>query len=186
MVTRQSTPEVSSVEPAKSRLWPYSIAQGYTHELQTEQYDEVENATMHTFKVERELNVSIEKLWALVSDFSNLSWYSPAEKVEKVGSGIGEIRRIIMPGMPTAIEERLLELDPKQHQLVYEVLENEINIMQDYTVTASLRSASSTSTTALWHGQFSGITGDLEPQMMIDVMTDTYGSMLTEMERAAA
>ncbi len=40
---------------------------------------------VHTIKVERELNVPIEKLWSLVSDFSNLSWYSPAEKVEKVG-----------------------------------------------------------------------------------------------------
>ena len=139
---------------------------------------------MHTFKVEMELNVPIEKLWALVSDFSNLSWYSPAEKVEKVGSGIGEIRRITMPGMSAAIEERLLELDPKQHQLVYEVLENEINIMQNYTVKAGLRSSGDASTVALWHGQFSGITGDLEPQMMIEVMTETYTSMLTEMERA--
>ena len=47
---------------------------------------------MHIIKVERELKVPIEKLWALVSDFSNLSWYSPAEKIEKLGSGIGEIR----------------------------------------------------------------------------------------------
>ena len=108
---------------------------------------------MHTFNVERQLNVPIEKLWALVSDFSNLSWYSPAEKVEKVGNGIGEIRRITMPGMPAAIEERLLELEPQQHRLVYEVLENDINIMQDYTVTASLHSAGNTSTVALWQGQ---------------------------------
>ena len=139
---------------------------------------------MHLIKVERELKVPIEKLWALVSDFSNLSWYSPAEKIEKLGSGIGEIRRITMPGIPAAIEERLLELDPLQHRLVYTVLENEINIMQDYTVEASLRSASDASTVALWHGQFSGVAGDLEPQIMIDIMTETYVSMLTEMEGA--
>ena len=140
---------------------------------------------MHAIKVERELNVPIEKLWSLVSDFSNLSWYPPAEKVEKIGEGIGEIRRITMPGMPTAIEERLMELDPQQHRLVYQVLENEINIMQDYTVVARLRSVDDSTTVALWHGQFSGVAGDLEPQMMIDIMTDTYGSMLMEMERAA-
>ena len=139
---------------------------------------------MHIIKVERELKVPIEKLWALVSDFSNLSWYSPAEKIEKLGSGIGEIRRITMPGIPTAIEERLLELDPLQHRLVYTVLENEINIMQDYTVEASLRSAGDASTVALWQGQFSGVAGDLEPQIMIDIMTETYVSMLTEMEGA--
>ena len=89
-----------------------------------------------------------------------------------------------MPGIPTAIEERLLELDPLQHRLVYTVLENEINIMQGYTVEASLRSASDASTVALWHGQFSGVAGDLEPQIMIDIMTETYVSMLTEMEGA--
>ena len=70
---------------------------------------------MHVIEVERELNVPIEELWSLVADFSNLSWYPTAEKVEKIGEGIGEIRRITMPGMPTAIEERLMELDPQQH-----------------------------------------------------------------------
>jgi len=140
---------------------------------------------MHTIEVERELKAPIEKLWALVADFGNLSWYPAAEKVERIGSGIGEIRRILLPGMPAAVEERLLELDPLQHRIVYQVLENEINIMQDYTVEASLRSAGEAATVALWHGHFSGVAGDLEPQMMIDVMTDTYASMLTEMERAA-
>jgi hypothetical protein len=183
--TRQLKLITSREEPADCRYWRLSVSQGYTQELQTELYDKAENATMHTFKVERELNVPIEKLWTLVSDFSNLSWYSPAEKVEKVGSGVGEIRRITMPGMPTAIEERLLELDPQQHQLVYEVLENEINIMRDYTVKASLRGTGTASTIAIWHGQFTGVSGDVEPQVMIDIMTDTYGSMLTEMERAA-
>ena len=140
---------------------------------------------MHTFKVERELDAPIDKLWSIVSDFSNLSWYSPAEKVEKVGNGIGEIRRITMPGMPAAIEERLLEIDPKQHRLVYEVLENEINIMQDYTVTACLSTSGNASTIALWRGQFSGVSGDVDPEMMIGIMNDTYASMLTEMEKAA-
>jgi uncharacterized protein YndB with AHSA1/START domain len=140
---------------------------------------------MHTIKVERELNVPIEKLWSLVADFANLSWYPPAEKVEKIGEGIGEVRRITMPGMPAAIEERLMELDPQQHRLVYRVLENEINIMQDYTVVARLRSVDEATTVALWQGEFSGVAGDLEPQMMIDIMTDTYGSMLMEMEQAA-
>jgi hypothetical protein len=144
-----------------------------------------EKTVMHAIKVERVLNVPIEKLWSLVSDFSNLSWYPPAEKVEKIGEGIGEIRRITMPGMPAAIDERLMELDPQQHRLVYQVLENEINIMQDYTVVARLRSVDEATTVALWQGEFSGVAGDLEPQMMIDIMTDTYGSMLMEMEQAA-
>ena len=140
---------------------------------------------IHTIEVKRELNVPIEQLWSLVADFSNLSWYPHAENVEKIGEGIGEIRRITMPGMPAAIDERLMELDPQQHRLVYQVLENEINIMQDYTVVARLRSVDEATTVALWHGEFSGVAGDLEPQMMIDIMTDTYGSMLMEMERAA-
>jgi hypothetical protein len=141
---------------------------------------------MHNIHVEKELQAPVEKLWALVSSFSDLSWFPAAEKVEQVGSGIGEIRRISMAGMPASIDEQLLEIDPANYRIKYQVLENSVNIMQDYTVVASLKPSGSNTTIALWQGSFSGLSADLEPQMMIDMMTQTYGSMLAEMEKAAA
>ena len=140
---------------------------------------------MHKIHIEQKLNAPIAGLWSLVSDFSNLSWFPAAEKVEKLGSGIGEIRRITMPGMPGAVEERLLEIDPQSYRYVYEVLENEINIMQNYTVTAQLVALDATNTLAIWDGSFSGVSADLDPKMMIGVMEETYGSMLSNLEQAA-
>lgn len=141
---------------------------------------------MHVIHVERELQLPLQKLWPLVQDFSNLSWFQAAEKVEQVGEGVGEIRRISMPGLPVPIEEQLLEIDPGRHRIKYQVLENAINIMQDYIVEATLSPSGDNSTTAVWHGSFSGVNGDVDPQVMIDLMTSTYDAMLAELEKAAS
>ena len=141
---------------------------------------------MRIIHVERELQVPLQKLWSLVQDFSNLSWFQAAERVDKVGAGVGEIRRITMPGLPVPIEEQLLEIDPQRHRIKYQVLENDINIMQNYTVEATLSPCGDNSTTAVWHGSFSGVSGDVDPQVMIDLMTSTYDAMLAELEKAAS
>jgi hypothetical protein len=140
---------------------------------------------MHTIELEKELQASLLELWELVADFSNLSWFNPAEKVEKIGHGIGEIRRISMAGLPAPIEEQLLAIDHQQHTIEYKVLENAANIMQDYRVVASLKPAGEHKTIALWKGQFRAINGDIDPQLMIDMMTSTYSAMLEDMEKAA-
>lgn len=141
---------------------------------------------MHTIHVERQLHVPLQKLWPLVQDFSNLSWFQAAEKVERVGAGVGEIRRISMPGLPQPIEEQLLEIEPQRHRIKYRVLENDINIMQDYTVEATLSRSADNITTAVWHGSFSGVSGDVDPLVMIELMTSTYDAMLAELEKAAS
>ena len=41
---------------------------------------------MHEIIAEKTINCGIEKVWALVADFANLSWYTPAQKVEKIAS----------------------------------------------------------------------------------------------------
>lgn len=140
---------------------------------------------MYRIHIEKELDAPLEKLWRLVSDFGNLDWFPAAEKVEQEGSGPGMIRRITMPGMPGAVEEKLLELDPGEHCYVYQVLENEINIMQDYTVTARLSAIDADRTLATWDGRFSGVSADLAPEMMVGVMEETYGSMLSQLAEAA-
>ena len=141
---------------------------------------------MHRIEVEKELQTSLDNLWELGADFSNLSWFKPAEKVEKIGHGIGEIRRIHMSGLPAPIEEQLLAIDHQQHTIEYKVLENASNIMQDYRVVAGLKPAGEHKTIALWRGQFRGVSADIDPQLMIDMMTSTYIAMLEDMEKAVS
>jgi hypothetical protein len=141
---------------------------------------------MHTFSVEKTVDAPLEAMWALVSDFANLDWYDGAERVERSGEGIGQVRRLFMPGSDQPVEEQLLALDPASHTLEYEVLEGGINIMRDYRVIASLADAGDGKTRAVWNASFSGLSVDgVQPEDMIGVMRDTYGNMLEAMASAA-
>ncbi len=145
-----------------------------------------EEFTIYTFTVEKTLDAPLEALWSVVADFTNLDWYDGAERVEAVGEGIGQVRRLFMPGMDDPVEEKLLALDPQAHRLEYEVLEGGLNIMRDYRVVAQLEDAGDGQTRALWDASFSGVSVEgVSPEDMIGVMTDTYGNMLEAMAAAA-
>ncbi len=134
---------------------------------------------MYSFTVEQELEAPLEKVWAVVADFGNLDWYEGAERVEQVGEGVGQVRRIFMPGAEQPVEEKLIALDNERHSFEYEVLEGAVNIMQGYRVVASLEDIGEGLTRARWEASFTGIAIDgLEPETMISAMTDMYGGML--------
>ena len=115
----------------------------------------------------------------MVADFANLNWFAGAERVEKRGEGIGQVRSIYMPGMDQPVEEKLLAMDADSHSFEYEVLEGGVNIMQDYRVVASLTNAGEGRTLARWDASFSGVSAEgVSPDDMIGVMQDTYGGML--------
>lgn len=140
---------------------------------------------MPEFTVEKTVDAPLEAMWALVSDFANLDWYDGAERVEKEGEGIGQRRRIYMPGSEDPVEEELLTLDPAAHRFQYAVLEGGMNIMQDYVVTAHLSDAGVGKTLARWDASFSGVSVEgVEPDMMIGVMSEMYDTMLDTMAAA--
>ncbi|PLW84199.1 hypothetical protein CWI75_02305 [Kineobactrum sediminis] len=142
---------------------------------------------MYEFTVEKTLDAPLDKVWAVVADFANLDWFAGAERVEKIGEGVGQVRRIFMPGSDQPVEEELLVLSPATHQLEYAVLEGPVNIMRDYRVTASLADAGEGRTLAVWQASFAGVTIDgVSPEDMINVMQATYDSMLGAVAVAAA
>lgn len=115
----------------------------------------------------------------MVSDFANLDWFEGATRVEPVGEGIGQVRRIYMPGMDEPVEEKLLALDNERHSLEYAVLEGGMNVMRDYRVVASLSDAGDGRTQARWEAAFSGVAAEgVSPEDMIGVMQGTYEGML--------
>lgn len=137
--------------------------------------------------MEQDIDAPLDAVWALVADFANLDWFGGAERVEKVGEGTGQVRRIYMPGMDEPVEEELLAIDPGNHRLEYAVLEGGPNIMRDYRVVATLAAAGEGRTHAHWEATFSGVSVEgVEPADMIRVMRDAYAGMLQEIGRAAA
>jgi hypothetical protein len=141
---------------------------------------------MYEFTVDKTLDAPLDKVWAVVADFANLDWFAGAERVESVGEGAGQVRRIFMPGSDQPVEEKLLVLAPATHQLQYAVLEGPVNIMRDYRVVASLADAGEGKTRAVWQASFSGVTIDaVSPEDMINVMQVTYDGMLGAVAIAA-
>ena len=143
---------------------------------------------MHNIIAEKNISAPIAKVWALVADFANLDWYSPATKVEKIASDQadrkGEIRRITMPDMPNPVDEVLDAIDEANHCLYYHIPGTP---MADYKVCVSLVADGSNATQAKWHATFTDVTMDgLTPEMMIDMMENTYSGMLDEIEKATA
>ena len=140
---------------------------------------------MYEFTVEKTVDAPVDAMWALVSDFANLDWFDGPARVEKIGEGIGQRRRIFMPGSDDPVEEELLALDNDSRRLEYVVHEGGMNIMRDYRVVASLADAGEGRCSARWQASFSGLSVEgVEPDMMVSVMSDTYDKMLDAMAAA--
>ncbi len=140
---------------------------------------------MYEFTVEKTVDAPVDAMWALVSNFANIDWFDGAARVEKTGEGIGQRRRIYMPGSDDPVEEELLALDNAERRMEYAVHEGGVNIMRDYRVVASLADAGEGQSLARWQASFSGVSVEgVEPEMMIGVMSDTYDKMLDMMAAA--
>jgi len=136
---------------------------------------------MHEIHIEKTLNASTDKVWAILSRFSDLSWYSPAEKVEQIGEGLGQIRRITMPGMDTSVDEVLESLDEDKLEYSYRIPDTP---MQDYRVIVRL-TENGAQCDVRWHATFASVVEGLDANDMIAMMTGVYTSMLDDIEVAA-
>lgn len=70
--------------------------------------------------LQRDYEFSAETVWALLSDFGNISWAPGMDKVEVIGEGPGMIRRIFMPGMDP-IDEVLQDMDHASMSFTYTI-----------------------------------------------------------------
>lgn len=142
---------------------------------------------MYEFTVEKTVNAPLDGMWRVVADFANMDWFAGVERAEAVGGpGVGQVRRLYMPGADQPVEEKLLAIDPANYTLEYTVLPGPVNVLQDYHVHASLRDAGEGKILATWQASFSGVAVEgIRPEDMVQVMRDTYDGMLDAMAAAA-
>lgn len=136
---------------------------------------------MHEILIEKTLNAPVSAVWPLLEDFANLDWYSPAERVEAINEGTNLVRRIYMHGMDTPVDERLEAVDSEKLQFSYTIPGMP---MQNYRVVVNL-AANGENTDVCWHAGFTGVSEGMNADDMVALMTDTYGGMLLELEKAA-
>jgi len=65
---------------------------------------------MFEVSTEREFQVDAKTLWAILANFGDISWIPGIEKVVLEGEGVGMVRYVTAPGLPT-LAERLDAMD---------------------------------------------------------------------------
>ena len=140
---------------------------------------------MYKIDIQQALQAPLDAVWSLVANFGDISWYPGPESVVTEGEGIGQLRRIRMPGMDQPIEEILEQCDEATHSIAYRIPATGANIMEDYKVQVQL-TPTENGCEAHWLAEFSGIKDELLPgEQMVAIMEDTYRGMLTALEKAA-
>ncbi len=93
---------------------------------------------MATVSVKDELEASIDVVWDLISDFTDISAFAPQGEITKIeGEGIGAIRRVEAPGLGGVFRERCEGHDPEARSFSYAVLESPVP-MKDYVAVVTL------------------------------------------------
>lgn len=121
------------------------------------------------------LNHPIEKVWALMSDFGNMSWAPGIERTEVIGEGIGMTRRIHMPGMDP-IDEVLASMDQDKHHYSYTIPSGVPMPVSDYRAEVQLNAKGDSQTEVIW--SFSGTPEGADEKELADITLGFYRQMI--------
>ncbi len=88
--------------------------------------------------ITKEIDVSADAVWRLISNFGDTSWMPAGTQATLVGSGVGMERRIAI-GPDKFIHERLEALDPAARTLGYSIPVNVPFPVTNYRATMSVR-----------------------------------------------
>ena len=129
----------------------------------------------------KEMSHSVDRVWALISDFGNLSWMSAGGmefKMTTTGSGLGMVRHIDVPGI-IKIDERLDLLDESMRRLGYTIPKNTVLPFDDYRVIIALSETDSGGTRVDWNVRFDSAEMDAgEAEKMIGETYAQHGDWI--------
>lgn len=131
--------------------------------------------------VTAELAVPAEKVWDVLSDFSNLSWVPPVHHVEFEGAGPGMLRRMYVTADSPGIVEQLESLDEENLTIVYSVRDNNPLPVEDYVATMVITATGPETSRLDWSCTFEPREGVTEEQA-VNVVNGFYGALVTGMK----
>ena len=130
-------------------------------------------------KVTRDIEAGAHEVWEVVADFGNMGWMEGPEKIESIGEGIGQVRRIHLGGMDP-IEEVLEALDHAARTLQYSIPKNAVIPFDNYLATVVV-SGDEKSSQVEWSCELDE--GDLSAADAEAMMVGAYNSLIDALEK---
>ncbi len=140
-----------------------------------------EQAKVH---VTHEFATSADALWAILGDFSNLSWVPLVDHHEFEGEGPGMTRHMYLDET-NAIVERLESVDDETRTVSYSIPINNPLPITDYLATMTVHERGADSCELEWSCTWSEPVDMTEEEAVVAV-TAFYGSIIPSIEEAVA
>jgi hypothetical protein len=86
---------------------------------------------MASYQIEGDIEISADALWSLLCDFGEVSWLPGNPDYESEGEGVGMVRTIRTPPLPT-VRERLDAIDEEGRAIHYRILDGNPMPVDDY------------------------------------------------------
>lgn len=102
-----------------------------------------------------ELNAPVDKVWAAIGNFQDMSWHPAVEKTEGTGgNAVGATRKLTLKG-GGVIEEKLNKYNAETHTYAYEITNVDVKVLPVNNYSSSLSvSGEGGKSTVEWKGAF--------------------------------
>lgn len=130
--------------------------------------------------VRKPCEAAAERVWALLSDFGNMSWVPGMGPVTVEGEGVGMVRKIAFENAPPAVE-RLDASDAETMRFVYSVLSGNPMPIDNLRGSVALSALEDGRCMIEWTAQADGSAlGDLEASALLEKF---YGRVIDTIGR---
>lgn len=132
------------------------------------------NVNMH---VQRDFDYPSDRVWAVLGNFSDISWCMGIERVELLGSGPGMTRKIYMPGLGAPIEEVLESSDDAGLTFSYTIPRGNPMPVTNYLATVRVEDLGGARCRVHWSAtaEATGISGEQAAAILGDVYAQMLG-----------
>jgi hypothetical protein len=137
-----------------------------------------------------EINAPVDKVWAVVGNFQDMSWLGIVAKTEGKGGNDLNATRTLTLKNGGIVEEQLDKYSAENHTLAYEITKVDVKVLpvNDYSSHITL-TANGDKTTVEWKGAFyrGWMLNDPPPELTDEValkaITDLYTNGLADLKK---
>ena len=122
-----------------------------------------------------EINAPVDKVWAVIGNFQDMSWHPAVAKTEGSGGNETNAKRTLTLGSGGTIEEQLDEYDAQGHMYHYEITKVDPKVLpvNDYSSKLSVEGEGDKSTVTWWGAFYRGYMNNDPPPELNDEAAKT-------------